>query len=157
MGLRILWTVTLLTKLWISMRIKQKQMLRSVNFVRYTKMNIKITFLIRSWDWKVCEISIYLYTPAYPLIIFSGFYGHLDTPFKSLHVILLGILKYIYRDTLSKLSREQQGEVRGFFHSFDTSGLNIPPIQPNTMVRFARSLVGKELRTALQTAPFVLF
>lgn len=82
---------------------------------------------------------------THKLIIFcSGFHGHLDTPFESLHVILLGILKYIYRDTLSKLSPQAYSSVRGRFRSFDTAGLNIPPIQPDTMVRFARSLVGKE-------------
>lgn len=41
--------------------------------------------------------------------------------------------------------------------SFDIRGLNIAPILPNTLVTYYKSLVGKEIRTFIQTAPFVLY
>lgn len=87
----------------------------------------------------------------------TGFDGHLDTPVESLHVVLLGIAKYLYRHAINKIPASQHQELRGRWQSFDISGLNVAPVQPETMVKYANSLVGKEFRVVLQAAAFVLF
>lgn len=86
-----------------------------------------------------------------------GFNGHLDTPVESLHVVLLGVVKYLYRHAIKNIPESQHEELRGRWQSFNTSGLNIPPVKPETMVKYAQSLVGKEFRVVLQGAAFVLF
>lgn len=40
--------------------------------------------------------------------------------------------------------------------SFDTSGLNIPPLAGYTLVKYAGSLTGRDFRAIAQVAPFVL-
>ncbi|KAH9807975.1 hypothetical protein DFH28DRAFT_1199728 [Melampsora americana] len=86
-----------------------------------------------------------------------GFDGHADTPVESLHVVLLGVTKYMYRDVISKLSPGELSNLTGQWQSFDISGLNCPAIQPRNMVHYAHSLLGKDFRVVLQAAPFVLF
>ncbi|KAH9807661.1 hypothetical protein DFH28DRAFT_1138529 [Melampsora americana] len=39
-----------------------------------------------------------------PMLRLQGFDGHKDTPFETLHVVLLGIVKYLFRDTMHNLS-----------------------------------------------------
>lgn len=66
-------------------------------------------------------------------------------------------MKYLYRDAINRLTVKQKAEVVGRWQAFDPSGLGCAPIQSETMVRFANSLVGKEFRVVLQGAAFVLF
>ncbi|KAH9811918.1 hypothetical protein DFH28DRAFT_931583 [Melampsora americana] len=92
----------------------------------------------------------------------AGFNGHLDTPVEILHVILLGVVKYLYRDTMKtikpgKPSARKYHDLSARWRSFNRKGLNMPPIQPNTLLQFFQSLVGKEFRTVLQTVPFVIY
>lgn len=87
----------------------------------------------------------------------SGFDGHRDTPFEALHCILLGVVKYLYRDAIASVPSGQHSNLYARWASFDTRGLYCAPVQPVTMVQYARSLVGKEFRVVLQAAPFVLF
>ncbi|KAH9807063.1 hypothetical protein DFH28DRAFT_1229446 [Melampsora americana] len=87
----------------------------------------------------------------------AGFDGHMDTPVESLHVILLGVVKYLYRDAMDNLPDSSRPLVMAQWKSFDPAGLNIAPIQPTTMTNLYQSLVGKEFRTIIQTAPFVLY
>lgn len=72
------------------------------------------------------------------------------------------MLKYFVRADMVQILKGKPGEAnkKGLlarWASFDTRGSNMPSIQPNTFVKHWKSLVGKELRTVLQTAPFVLF
>ncbi|KAH9811537.1 hypothetical protein DFH28DRAFT_900388 [Melampsora americana] len=92
-----------------------------------------------------------------PFLRLLGFDGHLDTPVESLHVILLGVTKYLYRDMIANLSPAQLNSVQGRWQAFQTDGLNIAPIQPRNMVVYANSLLGKDFRVVLQAAPFVFF
>ncbi|KAH9811554.1 hypothetical protein DFH28DRAFT_1178981 [Melampsora americana] len=97
-----------------------------------------------------------------PMLRLKGFDGHKDTPVEVLHVVLLGIAKYLFRDTMKELGNIKAGsktynDLSGRWRAFNSSGLNIPPIQPNTMITYYQSLVGKEFRTVLQAVPFVLF
>ncbi|KAH9808088.1 hypothetical protein DFH28DRAFT_1198469 [Melampsora americana] len=83
------------------------------------------------------------------------FNGHRDTPVEILHVVLLGIAKYLLRHQMNGCSSAEKDKLWGRWRSFDTSGLNIPPIQPKSMIQHFQSLNGKEFRVVLQAAPFV--
>ncbi|CAH7686679.1 hypothetical protein PPACK8108_LOCUS21365 [Phakopsora pachyrhizi] len=48
-----------------------------------------------------------LFNPFFEL---KGFDGHKDTPVEVLHVVLLGALKYLYRDLISSLSIGKRDE-----------------------------------------------
>ncbi|KAI8445100.1 hypothetical protein BY996DRAFT_8480786 [Phakopsora pachyrhizi] len=54
-----------------------------------------------------------------------GFDGHKDTPVEVLHVVLLGILKYLYRDLIGGLSANKKEELIARLQSFDTNNFNI--------------------------------
>ncbi|KAH9810402.1 hypothetical protein DFH28DRAFT_932887 [Melampsora americana] len=92
-----------------------------------------------------------------PFLRLTAFDGHMDTPVESLHVVLLGVTKYLYRDVISKLSPADLVTAHGRWQSFGIEGLNVPPIQPRNMVQYANSLLGKDFRVVLQAAPFVIF
>lgn len=77
-------------------------------------------------------------------------------------MVLLGNAKELFRDTMKELGAMKPGsakynEFSARWHAFNIKGLNIPPIQPNTLIQYNQSLVGKEFQTVLQTVPFVLF
>ncbi|KAH9808376.1 hypothetical protein DFH28DRAFT_910112, partial [Melampsora americana] len=97
-----------------------------------------------------------------PMLRLKGFDGHQDTPVESLHVVLLGITKYLFRDTMKsfgvlKGSSKKYRELSARWRAFNIKGLKMPPIQPNTLIQYYGSLVGKDFRLILQTVPFVLF
>lgn len=58
---------------------------------------------------------------------------------------------------MEKCSAKEKEEIWGRWRSFNTAGLNIPPIQPRYMTTHFLSLTGKEFRVVLQAAPFVFF
>ncbi|KZV81638.1 hypothetical protein EXIGLDRAFT_628172, partial [Exidia glandulosa HHB12029] len=83
---------------------------------------------------------------------------HQDTPVEILHVVLLGIIKYFWRDAVKNQckSAQSRAELIARLNSFDTSGLGIPPLRGETLVTYAGSLVGRDFRAIAQSAPFVL-
>ncbi|KAH9809143.1 hypothetical protein DFH28DRAFT_906417, partial [Melampsora americana] len=92
-----------------------------------------------------------------PFLRLMGFDGHIDTPVESLHVVLLGVTKYLYRDLVSKLSPHELITLQGRWQAFNIEGLNVAPIRSRNMVHYAHSLLGKDFRVVLQAAPFVFF
>ncbi|KAH9815307.1 hypothetical protein DFH28DRAFT_969339 [Melampsora americana] len=92
-----------------------------------------------------------------PFLRLAAFDGHLDTPVETLHVVLLGVTKYLYRDVVSRLLPNELEDLLGRWQGFDIDGLNVAPIQPRNMVHHAHSLLGKDFRVVLQAAPFVFF
>lgn len=76
-----------------------------------------------------------------------------------LHTVLLGFVKYLWRDAVSvrigkdKLKRELL-ETR--LSSVDVSGLGLSHLAGHTLVQYAGSLVGHDFRAIAQVAPFVL-
>ncbi|KZV90434.1 hypothetical protein EXIGLDRAFT_649329, partial [Exidia glandulosa HHB12029] len=87
-----------------------------------------------------------------------GLDPHCDTPVEVLHVILLGIVKYFWRDAVKNQckSKTARKELIARLDSFDTSGLGISPLRGETLVTYAGSLVGRDFRSIAQAAPFVL-
>ncbi|KIN97488.1 hypothetical protein M404DRAFT_69499, partial [Pisolithus tinctorius Marx 270] len=82
-----------------------------------------------------------------------------DTPVEVLHTVLLGFVKYFWRDVVNirvgknKIKHEL---LEACLSSFDTTGLGIPPLSGHTLVKYAGSLVGHDFHAIAQAAPFVL-
>lgn len=85
-----------------------------------------------------------------------GLDPHRDTPVEILHVVLLGFVKYLWRDVVARLSPEQKTTLAVRISSFDVSGLGISPLPGFTLVQYAGSLVGRDFRSIAQVAPHVL-
>ncbi|CAH7665938.1 hypothetical protein PPACK8108_LOCUS236 [Phakopsora pachyrhizi] len=115
------------------------------------KQDTKVTYNIRRLQDDSIEK---LFNPFYEL---KGFDGHKDTPVEVLHVILLGIVKYLYCDLISGLTVDKKEELVAQFQSFEISNLNIPSIKAKYLVQHYSSLVGKDFKIIIQAAPFVFF
>ncbi|KAI5992358.1 hypothetical protein F5J12DRAFT_726969, partial [Pisolithus orientalis] len=88
-----------------------------------------------------------------------GLNPHADTPVEVLHTVLLGFVKYFWRDVVN--IRVGKNKIKcelleACLSSFDTTGLGIPPLSGHTLVQYAGSLVGCDFRAIAQAAPFVL-
>lgn len=86
----------------------------------------------------------------------SGVDPHKHTPVEILHVILLGFVKYFWRDAIARISDADKQILMARLSSFDTKGLGIPPLSGHTLVKYAGSLTGRDFRVIAQAAPFVL-
>jgi hypothetical protein len=85
------------------------------------------------------------------------FDGCTDTPVEVLHVVLLGVVKYMVRDIMGRMKPTKLSTVEGWYRAFKTTSLNIPSLSPYYMAKHSSNFVGKEFKTVLQSAPFVLF
>ncbi|KAF6758067.1 hypothetical protein DFP72DRAFT_1065314 [Ephemerocybe angulata] len=95
-----------------------------------------------------------------PLWRMKGINGHTDTPVEILHVILLGFVKYMWRDVIKNQLKDKdlkKDELATRLSSLDVSGLGISPLAGKTLVKYAGSLVGRDFRVIAQVAPFVLY
>ncbi|KAJ6611881.1 hypothetical protein B0H10DRAFT_1696422, partial [Mycena sp. CBHHK59/15] len=73
-----------------------------------------------------------------------------------LHVILLGFVKYFWRDAVARVKKSDQDILVARLSSFNVSGLGISPLPGHTLVNYSGSLTGQDFRTIVQVAPFVL-
>ncbi|KAJ3926330.1 MAG: hypothetical protein NXY57DRAFT_979096 [Lentinula lateritia] len=85
----------------------------------------------------------------------KGLDPHQDTPVEILHVILLGVVKYYWRDAVARTKKDHDLLI-GWLSSFNTWGLGISPLLGKTLVNYAGSLTGRDFRAIAQAAPFVL-
>lgn len=87
-----------------------------------------------------------------------GLNPHSDTPVEILHVILLGIIKYFWRDAIKRMDDKQKATLKTRIASFNTTGLapGVSHLAAATLVDYAGSLVGRDFRLVVQFAPFVL-
>ncbi|KAI5982794.1 hypothetical protein F5J12DRAFT_908172 [Pisolithus orientalis] len=97
-----------------------------------------------------------VYSPVWHI---KGLNPHADTPVEVLHTVLLGFVKYFWRDVVNirvgkdKIKCEL---LEAHLSSFDTTGLGIPPLSGHTLVQYAGSLVGCDFHAIAQAAQFVL-
>ncbi|KAJ7840547.1 hypothetical protein B0H14DRAFT_3140495 [Mycena olivaceomarginata] len=91
-----------------------------------------------------------------PVLSISHFDANPDTAVEILHVVLLGVVKYWWRDAVSRQTSKGKEELKARLSSVDVAGLNTPPIRGNTYVQYAGSLVGRDFRVILQVALVVL-
>lgn len=102
-------------------------------------------------------------TPAPFLIhlLYIGLDPHQDTPVEILHVILLGFVKYLWRDLVTNQIGKNDSEKKELLatrlSSFDVSALGISPLAGHTLVQYAGSLTGRDFRAIAQAAPFVAY
>lgn len=90
----------------------------------------------------------------------SGLDPHQDTPVEILHVVLLGFVKYLWRDLMQnqlKNKATQKALLITRLSSLDVSGLGISPLAGHTLVNYSGSLTGRDFRSIAQAAPFVVF
>ncbi|KAJ3712456.1 hypothetical protein C8R42DRAFT_594627, partial [Lentinula raphanica] len=92
-----------------------------------------------------------------PVWRIRGLDPHQDTPVEVLHVILLGIVKYFWRDSVNRTNnKSDRATLIARLASFNTWGLGIPPLNGDTLVNYAGSLTGRDFRAIAQAAPFAL-
>lgn len=66
-------------------------------------------------------------------------------------------MKYIWRDAMERLRDSEKAIVAERLSSFDVRGLGLSPLPGQTMVNLSGSLVGRDFRSLVQAAPFVLY
>ncbi|KAF7371200.1 hypothetical protein MSAN_00755500 [Mycena sanguinolenta] len=95
-----------------------------------------------------------------PVWRIKGLDPHQDTPVEILHVVLLGFVKYFWRD-LVQLQLKNKDDKKELLitrlSSLDVSGLGISPLAGRTLVKYSGSLTGRDFRAIAQVAPFVLY
>ncbi len=89
-----------------------------------------------------------------------GLDAHQDTPVEVLHVVLLGFVKYFWRDLVqgqlkNDVAKKELLATR--LSCLDVSGLGLSPLAGTTLVQYAGSLTGRDFRAIAQSAPFVLY
>ena len=74
-----------------------------------------------------------------------------------LHVVLLGFIKYFWRDAVARLKPPQKAQVTIRISCIDVSGLGLSPLSGKTLVQYSGSLTGRDFRAIVQIGPFVLY
>lgn len=87
---------------------------------------------------------------------FLDFDPHAHTPVEILHVFLLGIVKYLWRDAVGRLGASDRDLLRSRISSLDVRGLGLSTLNGNTLVQYAGSLTGRDFRAIVQIGPAVL-
>ncbi|KIY61625.1 hypothetical protein CYLTODRAFT_495162 [Cylindrobasidium torrendii FP15055 ss-10] len=95
-----------------------------------------------------------------PVWRIKDFNPHTDTPVEILHVVLLGYVKYLWRDAVARLKTAKDNRLHVLktrLDSLDISGLGVDKLRGETLVTYAGSLQGGDFRKIAQVAPFVLY
>ena len=88
----------------------------------------------------------------------SGLDPHEDTPVEILHVVLLGFIKYFWRDLVqNQINDEQKSLLIIRLNSLNVDGLGISRLAGETLVNYAGSLTGRDFRAIAQVTPFVIY
>ncbi|KAH9023715.1 hypothetical protein EDB85DRAFT_1849591, partial [Lactarius pseudohatsudake] len=115
------------------------------------------------------QLALDLFRATLPTNILSpvwrirGLDPHADTPVEILHTVLLGFIKYLWRDVVHHqlgTNVQKKSTLKTRLDSLDTSGLQLPGakhLAGNTLVQYAGSLTGQDFRIIAQVAPFVLY
>ncbi|KAL1674251.1 hypothetical protein EV122DRAFT_282209 [Schizophyllum commune] len=84
---------------------------------------------------------------------------HAHTPIEILHVVMLGFLKYFWRDAVARMSDDQKDTVKHRLSSLNVRGLDpkITALRGNTLVQYCGSLVGRDFRIVSQTVIFAIY
>ncbi|KAI0259692.1 hypothetical protein BC834DRAFT_806373, partial [Gloeopeniophorella convolvens] len=96
-----------------------------------------------------------------PVWRIRGLDPHADTPVEILHTVLLGFVKYFWRDVVhnrlgTNVQKKELLKIR--LSSLDITGLQLGRRLPgHTLVQYAGSLTGRDFRIIAQVAPYVLY
>ncbi|THH28853.1 hypothetical protein EUX98_g5331 [Antrodiella citrinella] len=97
-----------------------------------------------------------------PVWRIKGLDPHTDTPVEVLHVVLLGFVKYFWRDAI-QIQLKNNDTLKELLitrlNSLNTSGLPglAKTLAGRTLVQYSGSLTGRDFRIIAQVAPFVLY
>ncbi|KAK1231629.1 hypothetical protein PQX77_005252 [Marasmius sp. AFHP31] len=95
-----------------------------------------------------------------PVWRIRGLNPHADTPVEILHVVLLGFVKYLWRDVIQnqlKKKAEKMAELSARLSSTNVDGLGLASfLAGDTLTKYYGSLTGGDFRKIAQVAPFVL-
>ncbi|KAJ2927773.1 hypothetical protein H1R20_g9317, partial [Candolleomyces eurysporus] len=94
-----------------------------------------------------------------PIWWVKGLDAHSNTPVEILHVVLLGFVKYFWRDAIKNQLKDKESKkelLATRLSCLDVSRLGISPLAGHTLVQYSGSLVGHDFRAIAQVAPFVL-
>lgn len=90
-----------------------------------------------------------------------GLDPHADTPVEILHTILLGFVKYFWRDVVHNqlgTNPPKKELLKTRLNSLNISGLQLgQKLSGHTLVQYAGSLTGRDFRIIAQVAPYVLY
>ncbi|KAA1469056.1 hypothetical protein DENSPDRAFT_756058, partial [Dentipellis sp. KUC8613] len=92
-----------------------------------------------------------------PLLQFADLDPNADTPVEILHVVLLGFVKYFWRDAVSRQNSQGKKILKTRLSSLDVADLQTSPLRGHTLVQYAGSLTGRDFRVVVQVAPAVLY
>lgn len=109
---------------------------------------------IKGW----CLSRFFQFSIACSHLEIAGLDPHQDTPVEVLHTVLLGFVKYLWRDAVSRCSDSQKHILKTRIESFDANGLSIAKLAGagERLVTYAGSLTGSDFRIVSQIAPFIL-
>ncbi|KAJ8083506.1 hypothetical protein PM082_009380 [Marasmius tenuissimus] len=95
-----------------------------------------------------------------PVWRIRGLNPHSDTPVEILHVVLLGFVKYLWRDVIQNQIKKKDvkmAELSARLSSANIEGLGLPSfLAGDTLTKYYGSLTGGDFRKLAQVAPFVL-
>lgn len=74
-----------------------------------------------------------------------------------MHVILLGFVKYFWRDAVSQQNTENKNILKTHINSVNIDGLGIDKPRGHTLVQYAGSLTGRDFYAVIQIIPQVLY
>ncbi|EGO00940.1 hypothetical protein SERLA73DRAFT_151545 [Serpula lacrymans var. lacrymans S7.3] len=95
-----------------------------------------------------------------PVWRIKGLDPHQDTPVKILHIVLLGFVKYLWRDLVQlqlKGKPDKLNLLATRLSSLNVNGLGISPLAGKTLVQYSGSLTGQDFCAIVQVAPFVIY